>query len=250
MSNIKEIVEFYKEGHISKRSFEAELAREFNPFANISVVLDTTTTIGATNASYVAMLVPEYVNDIVKHTLVIDEATLMNKLTCADVDFIKNVTEKMAPAHAKMLSDFVAKNRGLETTYGECVMVYTKMYETFLNEIIKCPNIATLVQEKTIDLTKLHDVQLAIESGNESVKRAVEYINIHKVIPNFALVIAEDTFQQLNVAPNLADHIYYDINKPVENYWWTKLVSNTTGTFNPEGREDLCPMKDFINKRR
>ena len=84
----------------------------------------------------------------------------------------------------------------------------------------------------------------------EITEQFIEYINIHKVIPNFALVIAEDTFQQLNVAPNLADHVYYDINKPVENYWWTKLVSNTTGTFNPEGREDLCPMKDFINKRR
>ena len=54
-SNIKEIVDFYKNGYISEKSFEAELGRVFSIFANVSVILDDETTIGATNSSYVAI---------------------------------------------------------------------------------------------------------------------------------------------------------------------------------------------------
>ena len=248
-SNIKEIVDFYKNGYISEKSFEAELGRVFSIFANVSVVLDDETTIGATNSSYVAMLIPEYTNDIIRHKLVIDSELLKNKLEGEDIEYIVSVVENLVPTSSSTIISFFNKNKGTDVSYGECILIYAKLYNLFLTELLNNENIAKIAEEKTVDMQKLLDVQLAIESGNESTQKAVEYINVHKLLPNQALISAEDLYQQVNEIKTVSKTLVQDIDKPVQNYWWTKLVSNTTGTFNPESRTVLDPDKDFINKK-
>jgi hypothetical protein len=249
MTNINELVEFYKNGSITKKSFEAELGRVFNVLTNISVSLDSETTLGTTNASYVAMLVPEYVNDIIKNKLVIDDNLLKNKLDTEAITSILVIAENFISIADSTLYSFFNKNKGTDVTFGECVLLYANIYSLFLNNLLQSEKIYEIANEKTIDVEKLNDVKLAIESGNETIQKAIEYINVHKLLPNQALVSAEDLFQQINSVQGISKYIDQDIDKPVENYFWTKLVSNTTGTFNPESRTELDPKKDFIDKQ-
>ena len=131
MTNINELVEFYKNGSITKKSFEAELGRVFNVLTNISVSLDSETTLGTTNASYVAMLVPEYVNDIIKNKLVIDDNLLKNKLDTEAITNILVIAENFISVADSTLYSFFNKNKGTDVTFGECVLLYANIYSYF-----------------------------------------------------------------------------------------------------------------------
>jgi hypothetical protein len=131
--------------------------------------------------------------------------------------------------------------------------------EVQLKELIK----RTLIDPSQINqlTSTLEEVDLmkteTINQLEEELKRIKEtHANMIKTyeakLAEFGIPVEEIGFEPLlpvNEIKTVSKTLVQDIDKPVQNYWWTKLVSNTTGTFNPESRTVLDPDKDFINKK-
>lgn len=234
---IIDMLTYFKTKKISKATFEGELDRLFSAFSNASVLLDDTVNSGATNASYIANIVPENKNGSIHNTLVIDSFTLQNKLSAGDLQCIITAAQKFLPTSTKLLYNFIRQRGGTETGFNECILLYLNIYELFIDSIANTPTILELKQSKTIDLAKLNDVKLAIDRGTETHNSIVEFIQVNKIIPTFALNKAEDLYKEINLPiTNTADG-----NKPTANYWYAKLISQITGNFNPEERKDIDP---------
>jgi len=237
IEKIESLLGYYKSDKISKTAIELEFGRLFPLYHNISVQLDDTAINGSTNASYIAMLVPEYVNGMINNVLVIDSTSMKNKLAACDVAMICSAAEKFVPVAAKAIKDFINARHDTEVGYCECVELYLDLYDNFIHSFGETSTIKSLMGELTIDMNKLADIRLAIQNRTETSRSIVEYIQVNKTLPTFALNVAENLFQKIN-KPTVGE---VDINKPVSNYWYAKLVSHVTGTFNPEKHEDLDP---------
>ena len=177
-------------------------------------------------------------------TLVLDKNVLLNILTVDDIDFILKTSENFTTFATKMLNDFIVERHDCEVSFNDCILLYISIYKALCEKYAACPYIRDLMVRKTIDLEKIQDVELAIETKNEKSENIVEFILVHKLLPEFALNKAEELFQKLNVAGGLGST---DITeKPVVNQWYAKTASLSNGIINPEYHQDLDP--DYIPK--
>lgn len=238
MRDIKDIIEFYKTEKISDHSFKMEITRALSPLSHVSVDLDLGTTASTTNSSYIAALIPEKVNGELFSTLILDKYALINVLGVDDIDFILKTSENFSTFAAKMLNDFIVRNAESEVSFNDCILLYISIYKALCEKYATYPYIKELMVKQTIDLEKLRDVELAIETKNEKSESIVEYILVHKLLPEFALRKAEELFQQLNRG-SLASGENPDV--PVKNYWYSKTAALSTGIINPEYHQDLDP---------
>ena len=244
MKDALSIIEFYKDNKISTYSFESEISRLFPSILNLKVVLDNKTVVGTTNSSYIAALVPEYVNGTTITTLAIDEYALKNKLSTADVSYVLDCAERLVPSTIRHYISYINRYKDGEIGFIDCIAIYINCYKVFLDEMVKNPSLNKLVEEKTISLDKLSDLQLAIENGTESLEHIIEFISVHKLLPELALYKAEKLFQDRNTAV-AGEHKNIDI--PKSNELYAKMASLSTGIINPEFHQDLDP--NYIPKR-
>lgn len=238
MSNITDIVEFYKANKISDRTFEAEIAREMDQIFNISVKIDPNTQVGMTNGSYITMLVPENVNGVYKNTLVIDKAAIYNTFEPEDIDYICRTAANVAPKVNKIMADFLSKRAGSEVSYLETIALYLSIYLEFIKVLVTNSSFSKFIDMKTIDFTKLDDLSLAINNATENKERILEFIAVNKLLPEFAIERAENMFKLLNGAEFSGSK---NGDTPIENYLYTKLSAIASSAFNPLGHTALDP---------
>ena len=246
MRDVKDIIEFYRSEKISDHSFKMEIGRALSPLSRLNVEVDTGTSAGTTNSSYVAMVVPEKINGELYSTLVIDRNAIMNILTIDDIDFVLKTSENFTTYAVKMLNNFIVTRAGTEVSYSECILTYLHIYKALCEKFAAYPALKDLMISKTIDLEKLQEVELAIETKNEKSESVVEFILIHKLLPEIALKKAEELFQHINVAGSFSSETEAD-GKPVQNYWYSKAAALSNGIINPEYHQDLDP---FYNPQK
>lgn len=234
----KEIISYYKSGKLSKKSVEAELP-DLLYIMNCSVELDDTVS-ASSNTSYIAMIIPEIVNDmIVRSTLVIDDHIVKSRLSTDGFISVLNSCVEAYQTILRLFDKFKTAHKSVETSFLDCVEIYGLLYKQLISSL-KAEDIQKLVDDKTFSEKKIDDALYSIANNSEKPESIIEYIRNNYVMPNIVLEKAQQLFKKLNDATNTTKSVS-DIDTPEQNVLFNSMLSFSTGIIDPTYSKEVDP---------
>lgn len=232
------VLEFYKSGDITKEAAEKEIGRLLTGRYYIDVIFDDLE--NKNNSSYIAMVIPEKINDDLKVYFVIDKNVIDTRLSTENAYKLLKVMSNFCVEAVIFYLQFLRINKDIETTFLDCVQFYINLYLKLLNKIPED------IMDNINDFKKfaMHDtsnILLAIQSGNERSDSIINYILLNHTLPKFALDQAEKLFKSVNIPDTEVDKRVLSQDLPESNLMYADVASQSTGVINPEWRQDIDP---------
>jgi hypothetical protein len=237
MEELTDLVEMYKNGKLTKFSMESELAK-FIDIVTYSTVSLETSVVGNDNVTYIAGVLPESINGDVKVTFVLDDHLVKTLLEGDELEGILTGLKSAYPKAITLLNDFIRTRKGSEVPMSECIALYAKIYKLGVQsmpaDVLRRFAASNSYNERSID-----DILLALDTGNETIAKVVEYATVMHVMPKSFLFAAERLFKMTNVPAMGSDIKAMDV--PEENVLYAHMAQNSTGLINPMEKHELDP---------
>lgn len=222
MNDIKNYLDMYKDGLLNTTSIENELSKYLDIMTFSDIILEKSSS-PVTNSTYVATIVPEYLNNDLKLTFVLDDLFVKNTLTSDETIRILEAFKNGSTQIAKDFNDKQKMLKDTEISASDCIQIYFDIYAETL-KLIPTNILDKLQSVHAFDQSLFDNVQLALKTGNEKVSDIVEYCLSMKIVPEYLLQAAERLFKNNNVA--LANTCDFDaVNTPEINKHYAKLAS-------------------------